>query len=197
MLERGDRRKRNEKKRPTRRITNCVARTTTLRHRKLVKNLIDNFEDVVARQPTNLFTPFNHGFVFEPQPAWLPFKPLFKSNATLPKDRINRYFTFLKPGFCGESEDQRLLRRFKNSVVMLAVRFSEAAGPGSSSAAAIHPHISRASGSLIDNDKVLTCAHVIKSPDEGKWQYEIFCSLEPKSGRIGRLSVTGNCFGPA
>ncbi|KAF3153440.1 hypothetical protein TWF569_002384 [Orbilia oligospora] len=215
MLERGDRRKRNEKKRPTRRITNCVARTTTLRHRKLVKNPIDNFEDVVARQPTNLFTPFNHEFVFEPQPAWLPFKPLFKvraedqalllspgrsteilhqSNATLPKDRINRYFTFLKTGFCGESEDQGLLRRFQNSVVMLAVSFSEATRPGSSSAAAIHPHISRASGILIDNDKVLTCAHVIKSPDEGKWQYEIFYSLEPKSGRIDVQKLAEGSF---
>ncbi|KAF3220728.1 hypothetical protein TWF679_008924 [Orbilia oligospora] len=173
--------------------------------RRLVKNLIDNSEDVVARQPTNLFTPFNNGFLFQPQPPWLPFKPLFKvgaedqalllspgrsteilhqSNATLPKDRINRYLKFLKTEFCGESEDQGLLRRFQNSIAMLAVRFSEAAGPGSPSVAAIHPQISRASGILIDNDKVLTCAHIIKSPDKGKWQYEIFCSLEPKSGRI-------------
>ncbi|KAK6519892.1 hypothetical protein TWF506_000187 [Arthrobotrys conoides] len=81
MPERENKVKRDENKRLPRKITNCQARTAVLRHRKLVKSISQNFEAAVALQPTNLFTPFNHGFVFEPEPAWLPFKPTFKLRA--------------------------------------------------------------------------------------------------------------------
>ncbi|KAK6519891.1 hypothetical protein TWF506_000186 [Arthrobotrys conoides] len=106
---------------------------------------------------------------------------------------VGRYFGSLKPVLGVETEEEILLRRFQNSVVMLAVSFSKAAGPNSS-AAVIHPHISRASGILIDDDKVLTCAHVIRSPGKGNWQYEIHCGLEPQSGRIDVQQLAEGSF---